>query len=87
MRSFYSPFLQSYPLHALKNLTHPLCIARLYYCYYPGTTYTLYHIWALIHVRRDENYENYNMEVMDVTDSERDINILENDYLTKKKWN
>ena len=21
----------------LKNLTHPLCIASLYYCYYPGT--------------------------------------------------
>ena len=30
-------------------------------------------------MRRDENYENYNMEVMDVTDSERDINILENE--------
>ena len=22
---------------SLKNLTHPLCIASLYYCYYPGT--------------------------------------------------
>ena len=21
----------------LKNLTHPLCIASVYYCYYPGT--------------------------------------------------
>lgn len=30
-------------------------------------------------MRRDENYENYNMEVMDVTDSERDIIILENE--------
>ena len=33
-------------LRGFKSLTQPLCIARVYYCYYPGFRFNLFQIWA-----------------------------------------
>ena len=33
-------------LSQLKNLTQPMCIASVYYCYYPGFCFNVFQIWA-----------------------------------------
>ena len=57
----------------LKSLTHPLCTARLCYCYYPG------YLGTDTRVPRSASRKTFIMEVMDVSESERDINITGND--------
>ena len=49
----FSPFLRAVVstgvktrLDMLKNLTHPVCNARFYYCFHPGNPDISCHIWA-----------------------------------------